>query len=231
VARTEQNRQKKLAKKKAKEKAKRKRVASERNALSSLAGQIAAAQKFPLTCYLHGEVESSICSVLAARRLPDNRVIYACFLVDSDCLGIKDSFLRAVFPAELTDALDRFRETDQPLRRIEPAYAKKLILDAEHFCSRWGFHPRGDYKRAIMLLQDVDESQCSETFNFGREDKPHYIQGPNDSREFVEQVLATLRRNLGEGNYDFTVIFDEPEFGGLDVISDNAETRRLVPRE
>jgi hypothetical protein len=40
--------------------------------------------------------------------------------------------------------------------------------------------------------------QCELTF--GRDGKPMYISGPHDDGE---KIIRTLRRGLGDGNYDF----------------------------
>jgi len=213
MASTEQKRQKKLAKKRSKQIAKQKQIAAEKNALKSVPGQIASASKSDaLTCYIHGDSDSGgMYSVIVTRPLPNGHLFSAFFLVDGDCLGIKDCFGRLASPAEMAKRLDHLRRESR-LSKCEPAFAKKLVVDAAQWASQHGFTPCGDYDRVREIWRDVDETRCEERFAFGGEDgKPVYVQGPNDSDEFVEYVLRTLKSHAGQGNFDFILAMQQPE--------------------
>ena len=209
---TEQKRQKKLAKKRSKEIAKRKQRAAEKNALKSLSGQVLAALRSnDLRCYCHGSYDDGgICTMIAARPLPDGQLFCAFFLVDLDCLGIKDSFGRSMFPSQLHEWMDQFGDTEK-LTKCAPELAKKLVVEAAAWSAQFGFSPRGDYQRLSAIWKDIDQSQCGVTFQFGRDGKPAYFQGPNDSREFVARVMNTLDQNVGEGNYFYTLAMQDFE--------------------
>ncbi|MCA9140191.1 MAG: hypothetical protein KDB00_25640 [Planctomycetales bacterium] len=217
MVKTEQSRQKKLAKKRSKEIAKRKKLASEKNALKSVAGQIAAASRAPIDrCYVTGTLFESddrlgIGSVIVTRPLSDGRVVFVCFLVDKLCLGVKDASVSVVMPSQLSESLDRMRSR-MSISSCDPVAAKKLVTDSVTWAAQFGLSPRGDYERVKRIWSDVDETQCDQTFQFGRDGKPCFIQGPNDSPAFISQVMNTLSEHVGEGNYGFT-----RQIGGFDI--------------
>lgn len=224
MAKTEQSRQKKLAKKRSKEIAKRKRLMAEKNALKSVAGQIAASMRLPIDrCYAYAslmdeaEDDGAIGAVLVTRPIPDGRLVFACFLVDKACLGVKDAFARLVTPAQFSDHLDRLRSSSK-LIKCDPIVAKKLVTDAVQWAAQFGLDPLGDYERTSRIWHDVDESQCEQTFRFGRNGKPCYIQGPHDSPQFIRRVMESLSQHAGEGNYHFTHQIDAPE--GIEALFD-----------
>jgi hypothetical protein len=78
------------------------------------------------------------------------------------------------------------------LRKVEPAYAKKLILDAIAYARNNGFEPHKDYRLASKVLRDIDETTCKTEFTFGKDGKPFYITGPNDSEARSKQVITAV---------------------------------------
>ncbi|WP_182867749.1 hypothetical protein [Stieleria mannarensis] len=216
MSKTEQSRQKKLAKKRKKEIAKRKQLAAEKNAMKSIVGQISAAQRAPIMgCYvanglLDNERSDEIGGVLVGRPLPDGRVVFVCFLVDKACLGVKDAFARLVTPQQFSEQVRGFSSRD-PMTKCEPSLAKKLVSESVRWAGQFGLTPMGDYQRVSRIWQDVDETACEQEFRFGRDGVPCYIQGPNDSPEFVHRVMNTIGQHLGDGQVPFLMTDDDVE--------------------
>ncbi len=162
--------------------------------------------------WLHG-----IGHVIIARRGPQGKVVFADFLLDVHCLGIKDFFVTCANPA----SFERFLKESAAqvnTRACDPARARKLLEEGVAYAKSLGFPPVVEALKAMRLLHDVDPTRCSESFTFGMEGKPYYVSGPNDSIERRQEILATLERTCGSGNYNFTVhagdvdphVFDPP---------------------
>ncbi len=224
MAKSEQQRQKKLARKRSKDIVKRRQLAAEKNSMNSLSGQISNALLHPIgQCHVYGSLFESgegtgLGSVLLCRPIKDGRVVFACFLVDKDCLGVKDAFARLINPGQFSEHLQQLSQRDD-VRSCDPIRAKKLVTEAVKWSASLGLQPMGDYNRVKAIWSDLDETQCEETFEFGRDGRPVYIQGPNDSPEFIQGVMNTLEANLGEDNFHYMREFGTGEEAGLDPSS------------
>jgi len=153
-------------------------------------------------------------------RLGAGQVAAGIFLIDAFCLGVKDAFSffrsREDFHEMLIPSI---RQTAR-LRRVEPAYAKKLVLDAIAYARTNGFEPHEDYHLASKVLRDIDETACETEFTFGKDGKPFYVSGPNDSEARSKRIIDILHRRFGSDGYDYMVglspfggFFDHDEFG------------------
>ena len=45
-------------------------------------------------------------------------------------------------------------------------------------------------------------------FEFGKDGKPFYVSGPNETRADSERIIATLTRKLGPGGFHYMVGMD-----------------------
>jgi hypothetical protein len=150
--------------------------------------------------------ERGIGQVVVARfKGGGQRVEAGVFLVDAWCLGVKDAFFTELTPATFqTKLLDRI-QGECTLVPIEPACARKLIEQAVQYSAAFGFAPHPDYKQAARVFGGIKAADCPQSFTFGKDGKPLYIQGPHASPEQAERDLAQLRRRSGEGNYHYVV--------------------------
>ena len=138
------------------------------------------------------------------------------FLVDTYCLGIKDSYLIKEFD------LEAFREDERQhdYQTISPAKALKLISKSIEYARGIGFEPHRDALTCSLIFSDVDATECTEEFEFGSDGKPLYTNGPRDSRERQVMIMKTLAK-LGDGNYHFLLGGpDGPDFSVFDDLSD-----------
>ena len=157
-----------------------------------------------------GIFTQGIGNVIVSRFLPDGRVAAGLFLVDSGCLGVKDAFFTVLSPGEFDD---RFAVglPGQNLESKPPAFARKLIEDSVAYARSIGIEPTQDYDEASVVLGDIDAAGCSETFTFGKDGKPFYVSGPNDTEERSRFIIATLKSHCGEGGFDYLVEVSDPE--------------------
>jgi hypothetical protein len=75
-----------------------------------------------------------------------------------------------------------------------------------------GFSPHPYYALASQIFGDVQVTDCKQTFQYGKDGKPLYISGPNETEEQIRSILDQLERRKGHGNYEYLVLAGEPEF-------------------
>ncbi|WP_295388595.1 hypothetical protein [uncultured Thiodictyon sp.] len=130
------------------------------------------------------------------RRLPDGRYAIAGFVVDTYCLGVKNALYNVVDEAEYASLLAHIRSgATEVLERQDPAYARKLVEGAVDYAKALGFEPHEDYRNARALFGDIDAASCPVQFTFGRDGKPLYIQGPDDSPAMMRRIAMRLSRH------------------------------------
>jgi len=146
--------------------------------------------------------EHGLANVVVAR-IKDANVEIGCFLVDWWCLGVKDAaFFDDATEAGLTEMLDE-QMPGSRRERMHPACAKKLIEGSLAYAEKLGFAPHRDFRKARRVLSGLDATDCPETFEYGHDGRPCYVEGPHDSPERVDKVLALLEARLGPDGYDF----------------------------
>ena len=189
--------QKKIAKHKAKRTAKRFSIF--RRSSNDPTVRLKGAGKWPVVQSLVGEElwNDGIGYLIIARQESEGQLIFAVFLVDVYCLGVKNAFWRAGTTGELKDMIRKMEQT-QTMTTIAPECLVKIVKGAVEYAQSFGFPAHPDYRHAAMLLAGIDPETCSQEFSFGRDGKPFYIQGPNES---LAQALAIRQRIVGEGGH------------------------------
>lgn len=134
--------------------------------------------------------------VFIARGMPDGRIAWANFLIDTYCLGVKDATWNISVPGEFDAVVDHIRQ-GSPLKAVAPEYIAKLVRDAVAYATSLGFAPHPDFRAARLLLEGIDPTLCSEQFKFGKNGTPFYIQGPHDSMERARMIVLQLQNQGG----------------------------------
>jgi hypothetical protein len=140
--------------------------------------------------------DSGIGTVVLARGSTRHSLTVGVFLVDTWCLGIKDTFFRSVDGEDFEMMIEGLDGTT-PMASVDPSYARKLLLDAAAWAASIGFAPHRDFTAIERLFGDVRADACDATFQFGRGGKPLYVQGPRESPTQVRLRRQQFGRNLG----------------------------------
>lgn len=213
--------QKKLAKQKAKRQAKRTVLA--RRSSKDPTVRLQQTEKWPVVQALvsTGLWEEGIGYLVLAREDPDGGTVFASYLVDVFCLGVKDCFWEAGTREEYRNMIERMEEV-QDLSPIKPACLVKIITGAVEFADSFGFSPHPDFRHASLLLAGIDPSTCREEYTFGRDGKPFYIQGPNESRG---QAMAIAERVREAGGHYVAVASGEDleDLEGLEALEEDLD--------
>lgn len=214
MAKSESHKQKKLAKKRSKELAKKKELAREKNRLLSFAGQWEAATGPFVHCYVSRLISPSdngIGSVIVSRRGAQGKVAMVRILVDALFLGVKSIDVQFASPSSLSDLINRIRESGrEDLQSATPEYAAKLVHSAIQYARSFGLEPAAQWNEVKNVFDGVDYDDVELGFEFGRDGKPVFVQGPFDTPERIEKILATVQESGAEMP---TVVLEDPSFG------------------
>jgi hypothetical protein len=139
-----------------------------------------------------------VVTILVARDAGRNVSFYG-YLVDVWCLGVKNVFRieseeRHKLP-EFTDSY--FWPYDQPPLAAPIDLARHLVFGAVAYARELGFEPNPNFAEYASHLGPWEGHS---DITFGLDGKPTYIQGPHDD---TAQIMQTLRRSVGDGNYDY----------------------------
>jgi hypothetical protein len=190
--------QKRLAKQKAKRDQKKRQLArvTSDNPMISLRE----ADSWPIMATLvpEGLWESGLGQLVIARRAPSGKIACGVFLVDVFCLGVKDAFWKLMGSAEYETLIDKI-EAHGRLREVTPEYFSKLVHCAADYAQSLGFAPHHDFRAARLLLAGIDPSLCLDELEFGKDGKPFYIRGPNESLARARAICDRMQE-LG-GHY------------------------------
>jgi hypothetical protein len=207
---------KKLQKKRAKKAAKRKAVVAAKKPpmisgrLSAGGRALSLAVSSPIhECLVAEELfDAGMGTVVMSRSMPDGRVGVSFFLLDVFCLGVKNAYFLAMPQDEYDYRLDTIRE-NETLQPVLPSFVRKLVEETEAYARNLGFSPHPDYQSAKKIFADIDATTCTDSFSFGKDGKPFFIAGPNDTPKKIEKILATLTKCCGPDGFDYMVGLQE----------------------
>jgi len=145
--------------------------------------------------------EIGLANILLAREKPDGSIIFAAYLVDIFCLGLKNTFWNPnISKKTYEEALEPSIYKEEPIE-CDISLARQIIYGAIEYASKMGFKPHKNFRITKYILgRKKDETKTK--IEFGKNGRPFYISGSNDN---VEEILAKLRKNVGEGNFDYLI--------------------------
>ena len=141
-------------------------------------------------------------AVLVSRRGRYGKVSATGFLVDAYCLGVKDVFgPRNMEEQRYRELLPQFFAAFNGERVVAPIeLAQNLVYGAVEYACQLGFQPSPDFAAAAPHLGGFAGPA---RITFGNHGRPNYVSGPHDD---AERVVDTLRRTVGDGNFDCTIL-------------------------
>jgi hypothetical protein len=219
--------QKKVMKRrrKAKQRAKRQNRAKNTSSPRTL---IRRAQKFPFgPCWITADWAASqdgLMVVIVTREQPDGLLVWGSYLLDTWCLGLKDTMGDANFTQHDME-LELFTGLypDKPPAECPPELAHQMIYGAIDFAAQFDFQPQRDFRFTKHILAPRGTLEEPYDLEFGRDGKPFFVNGPYDD---VAAIIAQLNRNPGPGNYETALILTDgvlPADLGLDHEADGEE--------
>jgi hypothetical protein len=171
---------------------------------ASLPARVLRAANAPIQhCFLTESVfDVGIGTLVLARGATSHHVALSSFLIDVFCLGIKDVMFQSV-DSDFFEMYMAATDAGSAMAPVDPGDARKLLRELAAWSQSIGFAPHRDFAVVERIFGDVsaDASDC--VFQFGRDGKPVYIPGPNDSAALIRRRLDQLQKYLGNSGSGF----------------------------
>ena len=139
-------------------------------------------------------------TLVLARGATPHHVALSSFLIDVLCLGIKDVMFESV-EREIFEMYVDATDAGSPMVSIDPSYARKLLHDLAAWSQSIGFAPHRDFAAVEQIFGDVSIDASDAVFRFGRDGKPVYIPGPNDTAPLIQRRIGQLQKYLGDDGF------------------------------
>jgi len=204
MARNENRRQKSLLKKKRKDKDRKTKQSEMLSGVKSSKNIIKNARELPVhECLINPQwKEEGMASILISRKQTDGKLAFGTFMLDTFCLGLKNTFCNANIP------LDEYENTLKEKMYSLTSYiecdinlAHQIIYGAIDYARELGFKPQKDFKLSRYILEEPSEKYSAAHLEFGKDGKPFYIAGPDDN---VDYIIRKLSERVGVENFNLT---------------------------
>ena len=128
-----------------------------------------------------------LATLIIVRQLPNSKVIFGSYLIDTLCLGLKNTFFNANVTYSSIEAL----LSKSPVEMIAIDYedARSIIFGGIEYAAGLGFEPDSDWEECKHIVEP--ERPFEPKFEFGKNGQPLYMQGPNDD---PDKILAMLNK-------------------------------------
>ena len=166
-------------------------------------------------------------SLLVARTQPSDEIVFARFLVDTLCLGLKHTFYGVgIDPARFSSEILPRLFQGEPPTSLNVDVAHEIVHGAIEFAEGIGFRPHRDFRRTQLVLDPPDAHPRSGAIEFGYKGRPVYLPSGNDNER---AVLSRLLQTVGRGNFTY-VPAAEPLEGYEDLVEqpDQADEQSLI---
>jgi hypothetical protein len=151
------------------------------------------ADKLPIHECLIADTEweqHGLAVLYVSRKVLDCRFTCGFYLVDTLCLGVKNTFAKANLDR---DQMLDFRRQVAHAHTFTPydyEDARSLILGAIDYAASLGFQPNEDWRDSRHIVE-ADRPYVRK-FRYGKDGKPLYVQGPHDDVRSIMSKLATV---------------------------------------
>ncbi|MCK4348724.1 MAG: hypothetical protein KAW47_08915 [Thermoplasmatales archaeon] len=149
--------------------------------------------------------EDGLGNILLSRKQPDGNLIFGSYLVDTFCLGLKDTFYNAGLPlSEYNKKLKPGLYQYEDHINCPVSLAHQIIYGAIEYAAKLGFKPQKNFRMSKYVLEERSniKEDTSSSVEFGKDGKPFYAEGPYDNTKLI---IETLEKNLGKGNFNFLI--------------------------
>jgi hypothetical protein len=171
---------------------------------ASLPARVLRAARAPVRhCFLTESVfDIGMGTLVLARGATPHHLAFSSFLIDAFCLGIKDVMFESV-ESEVFEIYMEAMDAGSPMVSVDPSDARKMLRDLAAWSQSIGFAPHRDFAAVEPIFGNVSADASDAVFRFGRDGKPVYIPGPNDTVPLVQRRIAHLRKYLGDDGFGF----------------------------
>ncbi len=181
----------------------------QRNSINSIQKR---ARSLPIgKCYINQDWKfTKLANVIVTRKYKDGNLIAGFFLVDLYCLGVRDTYYKSDLEEEsLNNWIEESAELKSKFTEIDYALAHNIIYGAYEYGLENGIPQHKDFDKVTKyILEEDDEHIPLIELDLGRNGKPFYFQTEAQSDAFAENIIRLLKKNVGEGNFNYLLAKD-----------------------
>jgi hypothetical protein len=155
-------------------------------------------------CSINKEWENDrLASIWIVRRHSNGNFTFCCYLVDMNCLGVKDTVYRFNEPQEMLDEYEEKVISNYETEEISYDLAHNIIFAAVEFAEEYGFKPHRDFTSVTQyFLEEDDDSIPLIDVHCGDENgEPVYISNGYETPALQQRIINQLEKTAGKGNY------------------------------
>jgi hypothetical protein len=154
--------------------------------------------------------EVGVCTILIERRHTTGNITFGTYLVDTFCLGLKNTMAAFSKPEyEVEGYLNDIFQAHGGKVPIDYVLAHNIIYGAIAYAEDLGFKPEKDWAVSQFILEEDTEDIELIDIEFGKNGRPCFVNGPYDN---VAKISATLEKSVGKGNFDVTMMIGGGNF-------------------
>lgn len=170
-----------------------------------------------------GWQEMGLATIVVTRKQLSGNLIAGVYLVDTMCLGLKETYYRYSLTAYEYDDMIEQMETVYDMVECDYVLAHNVIYGAIAFAEDIGFTPHKEFSITKYILKEDDERVEFMDIDFGKDDMPVlFVKAGMNPNRYIRQ----LNRSVGEGNYEVVYQGDDmPEWDDEDSLEDIDEER------
>jgi hypothetical protein len=181
-------------------------------------------------CSINKDWESSrLANILIVRRHNSGNVTFCCYLVDTNCLGVKDTIYRFNEPQEMLDEYEKKIASNYETKEISYELAHNIIFAGLAFAEDYGFKPHRDFTSVTQyfLEEDDDTVPLIEIHCGNGNGEPVYINNGYETPALQQRIINQLEKTAGKGNYTVYIntednrldenYLNEDEFGSEEI--------------
>jgi hypothetical protein len=158
-------------------------------------------------CFLNSDWEATrLALVQVWRKHAGGKITAGSYLVDLNCLGVKDTGYFFSVPEE--DLLETIQDPTVSLKEIDYWLAHNIVFAGLEFAGEFDIKPHPEFSLTKFILEEDTEAIPVIEIEVGDEEdgKPHLVEY---QRGQYANALSKLKKNAGEGNFYYTVADDE----------------------
>ncbi|MDR1758105.1 MAG: hypothetical protein LBR51_03995 [Bacteroidales bacterium] len=158
-----------------------------------------------------GWEEDGIASILIVRQHSNGNFTFCSYLVDKDCLGVKDTMYFFNEPQETLDEYEKQITSNYKVEEISYDLAHNIIFASIEFAEEYGFKPHRDFTSVTQyfLEEDTDDIPLIEIHCGNENGEPVYVNNGYETPALQNKIVNQLERSAGKGHYEVYINTDD----------------------
>ena len=168
-------------------------------------------------CFINEDWEFlGMANIFITRKHVTNYLSLCIYLVDTKCLGVKDTFYRFNISEEEVEAIMK----NNPVKMLDVSYdlVHNIIYASIEFAEQFGFKPHKDFTSITehFLEEDNDDIPLMEITCGGKNGEPWYMNTGHETPARARQIVQQLEKVAGKDKFKYVL-------RGVDVLGHKDE--------